>query len=171
MENTKTLLSFLEEKNYQKLRELLIETPPADIAILFDDLPSGTLPLLFRLLPKEQAAEVFVELSSDMQELLIDGFSDTELKDVLDELYLDDTVDIIEEMPANVVKRIIRHSDPEVRAGINDILKYPKDSARQYHDHRICGFEKGYDRKRRVYTYPPHRRGQGNDLYLLCDRS
>ncbi len=129
MENTKTLLSFLEEKNYQKLRELLIETPPADIAILFDDLPSGTLPLLFRLLPKEQAAEVFVELSSDMQELLIDGFSDTELKDVLDELYLDDTVDIIEEMPANVVKRIIRHSDPEVRAGINDILKYPKDSA------------------------------------------
>lgn len=129
MENTKTLLSLLEEKNYQQLRELLVETPAADIAILFDDLPSGTLPLLFRLLPKEQAAEVFVELSSDMQELLIDGFSDTELKDVLDELYLDDTVDIIEEMPANVVKRIIRHSDPEVRAGINDILKYPKDSA------------------------------------------
>ena len=84
MENTKTLLSLLENKNYQQLRELLVETPPADIAILFDDLPSGTLPLLFRLLPKEQAAEVFVELSSDMQELLIDGFSDTELKDVLD---------------------------------------------------------------------------------------
>ena len=129
MENTKALLSLLEEKNYQALRKGLMDTPPADIAILFDDLPSWTLPLLFRLLPKEQAAEVFVELSSDMQELLIDGFSDTELKDVLDELYLDDTVDIIEEMPANVVKRIIRHSDPDVRAGINAILQYPKDSA------------------------------------------
>ena len=77
---------------------------------------------------KEQAAEVFVELESDQQELLIRGFSNTELKEVLDELYLDDTVDIVEEMPANVVKRILKHSDPDMRKSINEILKYPEDS-------------------------------------------
>ena len=87
------------------------------------------MPLVFRLLPKEQAAEVFVELDSDVQELLIQGFSNTELKEVLDELYLDDAVDIVEEMPANVVKRILKHSDPEMRKSINEILKYPEDSA------------------------------------------
>lgn len=130
MENLIVLLeSLLEEKKYHEIRDLLIEKEPVDIALLFEDLPETSLPLLFRLLPKEIAAEVFVELSSDTQELLIIGFSDTELKDVLDELYLDDTVDIIEEMPANVVKRIIRHSDPETRASINEILKYPHDSA------------------------------------------
>lgn len=86
------------------------------------------VPLVFRLLPKELAAEVFVELDSDEQELLIQSFSNTELKEVLDELYLDDTVDIVEEMPANVVKRILRHCDPEMRKSINEILKYPEDS-------------------------------------------
>ena len=86
------------------------------------------LPLLFRLLPKELAAEVFVELESDEQELLIQGFSNAELKEVLDELYLDDTVDIVEEMPANVVHRILQHSDPEMRKSINEILKYPEAS-------------------------------------------
>ena len=70
-----------------------------------------------------------VELDSDQQEMLIQGFSNTELKEVLDELYLDDTVDIVEEMPANVVKRILRHSDPEMRKSINEILKYPEDCA------------------------------------------
>ena len=84
------------------------------------------VPLVFRLLPKEQAAEVFVELDSEEQEVLIQSFSNTELKEVLDELYLDDTVDIVEEMPANVVKRILRHADPDVRKSINEILKYPR---------------------------------------------
>ena len=93
------------------------------------ELDEQRLPLVFRLLPKEQAAEVFVELDSDQQEMLIQGFSNTELKEVLDELYLDDTVDIVEEMPANVVKRILRHSDPEMRKSINEILKYPDDCA------------------------------------------
>ncbi|MEG0780186.1 MAG: magnesium transporter, partial [Oscillospiraceae bacterium] len=83
----------------------------------------------FRLLPKELAAEVFVELDSGEQELLITAFSNTELKEVLDELYLDDTVDIVEEMPASVVKRILQHSDPEIRKSINEVLKYPEDSA------------------------------------------
>ena len=119
----------LTQKKYHSLKELLSEQEAADIGQLFDDFPPASLPILFRLLSKELAAEVFVELDSDTQELLIAGFSDMELKEVFDELYLDDTVDIIEEMPANVVKRILHHADPETRANINEILKYPKDSA------------------------------------------
>ena len=133
MENRVELVEKIEDlvnrKRYTELRDLLLPLEPADIAILADDLDDEkTLPLLFRLLPKEQAAEVFVELESDQQELLIRGFSNTELKEVLDELYLDDTVDIVEEMPANVVKRILKHSDPDMRKSINEILKYPEDS-------------------------------------------
>ena len=120
---------YVARKRYAELRDLLLPLEAADIAQLFADLEEKVLPLAFRLLPKEQAAEVFVELDSDQQELLIQGFSNTELKEVLDELYLDDTVDIVEEMPAGVVKRILRHSDPEMRKSINEILKYPEDSA------------------------------------------
>ena len=123
------ILQLLSKKKYHSLKDLLCELEPADIGIMFEEMPSESLPLLFRLLAKEMAAEVFVELSSDTQELLIAGFSDVELKEVLDELYMDDTVDIIEEMPANVVKRILRHTDPEKRESINEILKYPKNSA------------------------------------------
>ncbi len=127
------LLEKIEEmtrrKQYKALRDLLVELEPADIADLFDDLPEEMLPLLFRLLPKEPAAELFVELEPDVQEMLIHGFSNTELKEVLDELYLDDAVDIVEEMPAGVVKRILKHADPDTRKSINEILKYPEDSA------------------------------------------
>ncbi|MBQ8852050.1 MAG: magnesium transporter, partial [Oscillibacter sp.] len=118
----------IERKRYAELRDLLLPMEPADIASLAGDVEEK-LPLLFRLLPKSQAAEVFVELESDEQELLISGFSNAELKEVLDELYLDDAVDIVEEMPANVVHRILQHSDPEMRKSINEILKYPEDSA------------------------------------------
>ncbi len=123
------VLELLENKEYRKLKEILNDMNPVDIASIFEDLPTHSHPILFRILAKELAAEVFVELDSDTQELLIEGFSDTELKEVLDELYIDDTVDIIEEMPAIVVKRILRHSDSEARASINQILNYPKDSA------------------------------------------
>ena len=92
-------------------------------------MPEEKLPLLFRLLPKELAAETFVEMEPEAQELLIRGFSDHELKEVVDELYVDDAVDIVEEMPANVGKRILRQADPEMRKMINEILKYPDDCA------------------------------------------
>ena len=132
-ENRDSLLESIEEmlrqKQYAALRDQLDELEPADIASLFEDLPEEALPLLFRILPKEPAAEVFVELNPEQQEMLIRGFSNTELKEVLDELYLDDAVDIVEEMPANVVKRILKHADPETRKQINEILKYPEDSA------------------------------------------
>ena len=122
-----TIEECLEQKEYARLRDLLVPLEAADIAMLCTAL-GEKVPLVFRLLPKELAAEVFVELDSDEQELLIQSFSNTELKEVLDELYLDDTVDIVEEMPANVVKRILRHCDPEMRKSINEILKYPEDS-------------------------------------------
>ena len=118
-----------KEKRYAELRDLFLPMEPADIALLLEEGKQEQMPLLYRLLPKETAAEVFVELESDSQEMLINGFSNTELKEVLDELYLDDAVDIVEEMPAGVVKRILKHADPDTRKSINEILKYPEDSA------------------------------------------
>jgi magnesium transporter len=119
-----------EEKKYATLRDIMSTMNAADLAALFEeDIPESVLPLLFRLLPKELAADTFVEMSSDRQELLIRGFSDSELKEVVDELYVDDAVDLVEEMPANVVKRILVQAEPEKRRMINNILKYPEDSA------------------------------------------
>ena len=118
----------LEKKQYVKVRDSITDLQPMDIAYIMEAMPEDTMPVMFRLLPKELAAEVFVELDPDSQENLITGFSRTELKEVLDELYLDDAVDIVEEMPANVVKRILTASDPEVRKSINEILQYPEDS-------------------------------------------
>ena len=123
-----TIFTLLENKKYAALRDILTTMNPVDIAAVFEDIQSEKTALLFRLLPKELAAETFVEMDEDTQKLLIHGFSDTELKEVIDELYVDDAVDIIEEMPANVVKRILRQADPVTRKQINEILKYPEDS-------------------------------------------
>ena len=125
----KTLTMLLDEKKYHSLRDILSTMNPADIAAIFDELDQARLPLLFRLLPKELAAETFVEMEPEAQELLIRGFSDSELKEVIDELYVDDAVDIVEEMPANVVQRILSQAEPDMRKQINEILRYPEDSA------------------------------------------
>ena len=125
----KTLLSLLEKKKYQSIRDILSTMNPADIASVLDELDERWLPLVFRLLPKELAAEAFVEMEPEQQELLIRGFSDAELKEVLDEMFVDDAVDVIEEMPANVVRRILSQADPVMRRQINEILRYPEDSA------------------------------------------
>ena len=125
----KALLKMLEEKKYATLRDILVTMKPSDIAGLFEDLEEKQIPLMFRLLTKEQAAETFVEMEPEAQELLIRGFSDNELKEVLDELYADDAAEIVEEMPANVVKRILKTADPELRSSINQILRYPEYSA------------------------------------------
>ncbi len=124
-----TIELLLDNKKYSALRDILTINHEADVAALFEELPESHLPVLFRLLPKDMAADVFVHMESDSQELLIKGFSDNELKEVLDELYVDDTADLIEEMPANVVKRILANTDPNKRNVINEILKYPEDSA------------------------------------------
>lgn len=123
------VIELLEQKKYHELKSMLADMNEADIASVLMELPQETLPLVYRILPKELAADVFVNMESDAQEFLIKAFSDTELREVLDELYVDDAVDIIEEMPANVVKRILMHTDPVVRKSINEILKYPEDTA------------------------------------------
>ena len=125
----KTLLQMLEGKKYSTLRDILVTMNPSDIAALFGELEERQIPLMFRLLPKEQAAETFVEMEPDAQELLIKSFSDNELKEIVDELYVDDAADLVEEMPANVVKRILKQADPEMRSRINQILRYPDNSA------------------------------------------
>ncbi len=120
--------SLLEVKDFYSIRTLLQDMEPADIYLVIKEFPKK-IGILFRVLPKDIAAEVFVEMDSDSQEELLSSFTDTEIKEVIDELYIDDAVDIIEEMPANVVRRILFNADPETRKVINDILKYPDDSA------------------------------------------
>lgn len=129
MELIHVIKELLEQKKYATVRDILLEMHPADVAKMFEEMNKREISLLFRLMPKEQAAETFVELETDNQEALIKAFSDNELKEVLDELYLDDAVDIVEEMPANVVRRILQNTDEATRKMINEILKYPKDSA------------------------------------------
>ncbi len=126
---TEEIFELIEGKKYARLRELLSDMNPADIAQILEEVPEKELPVIFRILPKELAAEVFVEMDSEMQQLLIEAFSDTELREVMDELFMDDTVDIIDEMPATVAKRILRQTDAKTRKMINQLLAYPDDSA------------------------------------------
>ncbi len=128
-ELVETIKEHYEKREFSQIKTILSELNPADIAVLLEEFPENQSLLLFRLLPKEEAADTFVELEPDTQEALIHGITDSELREVLDELYLDDTVDVIEEMPATLVKRILRNTDPETRKSINALLKYPDDSA------------------------------------------
>jgi len=125
----KALIRMLEDKKYTTLRDILVTMNPSDIAEMFAGLEKKQIPLLFRLLPKNMAADTFVEMDAEEQEILIRGFSDNELKEIVDELYVDDAAELVDEMPANVVKRILRQADPEMRKSINQILRYPENSA------------------------------------------
>ncbi len=118
-----------EEKNYSKIRSILSDMAATDVALLFERFSAEKYTLLFRILPKEFAAECFVEMDTDMQRALVEAFSDAELGYVVDKLFIDDTVDIIEEMPSGIVKRILAQATPEKRSMINQLLHYPKDSA------------------------------------------
>ena len=130
-----TVREAVENRDFKKVKELFTQLNEADIADLIQgfhdnqEVDARDISLLFRLLPKDMAAEVFTYMDSDMKELLINSFTDTELQEVIDNLFIDDTVDLIEEMPANAVARILRASDPQSRRMINMILKYPEDSA------------------------------------------
>ena len=130
IDTLKTMLANLDDaKNYQSLRDVMETLPAPDLAAVFEDLPAEKLPVLFRLCPKDLAADVFAELTPATQQQLIDGLTDTELKAVVDELFVDDATDLVEEMPANVVKRILAQAEPATRRMINELLKYPEDSA------------------------------------------
>ncbi len=123
------ILQLLQEKNFSVLKPLLAEMNEIDLAGIFEHVKEEDLPVLFRILPKDLAADMFVEIDRDTQEALLKKLTDREIKDVMDELFLDDTVDLVEEMPANVVKRLLAQSDSETREYINELLKYPKNSA------------------------------------------
>ena len=127
---TEEIVQLLIDRNFSVLKPLLSSMNAIDLAEVFNEIrEEADLPVLFRILPKDLAAETFVEMDSDIKETIIHRLNDRELRAVMDELFLDDTVDIIEEMPASVVKRVLAQSDSETRAYINEILKYPKDSA------------------------------------------
>ncbi len=123
------VLELIQNRQWAELKNILIEMNEQDIAELFMELDERDITLAYRLLPKDMASEVFVNMDPEYQEMLIRAFSDTELSEVLDELYVDDAVDMIEEMPATLVRRILTHTDPEMRKSINEILRYPEDSA------------------------------------------
>ena len=123
------ILQLLEDRKYGEIAALVKDMNPADAAAMLQELPESKMPLVFRLLPKELAAETFAYMEGDAQEVLIQGFTDKELDEVIGEMFLDDAVDMIEEMPANVVKKILRHVDADTRKMINQVLNYPKDSA------------------------------------------
>ncbi len=122
-------LELAEEGKYAELMELLEGLEPADIAQIISEAPRDRIPLIFRVLPKDLAAESFTFMDGDEEELLINAFSDSELENVMSGMFLDDTVDLIEEMPANVVRRLLQKIPPEKRKQINEIMNYPDDSA------------------------------------------
>ncbi len=128
-EQLRTLSELLEERRFSGAGAIVKDMNQADAAWVLEELPEQRMPVLFRLLPKELAADTFAYMEPESQELLVQGFSDRELDEVMEQLFLDDTVDMIEEMPANVVKKILRHVDSETRRMINQVLNYPKDSA------------------------------------------
>ena len=129
LELEQQVFELIENRRFVQLKQVLSEMQPADIAEIFDEAKDKDIPVLFRILPKELAAEVFVEFDADRQELLVNAFSDSELREVLDELFMDDAADIVEEMPATVAKRILRNTDANTRRMINQLLAYPEDSA------------------------------------------
>ncbi|MCD8181099.1 MAG: magnesium transporter [Firmicutes bacterium] len=158
----KRIDGLLKEKKFVEVRNIVAEENAADLAVLFEELfgedyeERAEFMILFRLLPKDLAAETFAHMNSDMRKHLIGMFTDKELREILDESFIDDTVDIIEEMPANVVSRILKNSTTGERKAINEILRYPKDSAGSIMTieyvslHRDMTVAEAFDKIRRV---------------------
>ncbi len=119
----------LEAHKFKQLKDELETVHPVDIVDALEELDKKQRTLVFRLLAKEEAAEVFTDMNSDMREDLINSLTDSELEEVMDEMYVDDTVDVLEEMPANVVDRLLLATDEDTRQKINALLQYPEDSA------------------------------------------
>lgn len=127
--NIDHILEMLDERKYKELKEELSNMYPVDIAALLEEVDEKQIVLIFRLLGKEEAAETFTYMDSDSREFLINALTDSELEEVMEEMYLDDTVDVLEELPANVVDRLLMATDEETRTQINTLLRYPEDSA------------------------------------------
>ena len=128
-EKRELLQELLAERRFQAARGVLLEMNAVDIAALLDTLEDDQQPLTYRLLPKETAADAFAYLESETQETLIHAFTEREIKAIMEDLYADDVADMLEEMPANVTKRLLRAVSAEKRSEINQLLQYPEDSA------------------------------------------
>ena len=136
------ILEMLENRQYKELKAELEKIHPVDLAEIFEEIEVKQMLLLFRLLEKDEAAETFTEMNSDMREALINGLTDSELGEIMDEMYLDDAADVLEEMPANVVDRLLMATDEETRKQINMLLKYPDDSAGSIMNVEYIAFQK-----------------------------
>lgn len=123
------LIGMLDDRHYADFRRELAEMNPVDVADFFEELPTSRIPAVFKLLDKTSAADVFAEMDVDTQERIITAMSDREISVILEDLALDDAVDMLEELPASIVYRIMKNATPETRAGINRLLAYPEDSA------------------------------------------
>ena len=137
-----TILEMLEERQYKELKLQLENMHPVDIAELMEELDEKQIILVFRLLEKDEAAETFTEMNSDLREQLLKALTDSEIEEFMEEMYLDDTVDIVEELPANVVERLLQATDEDTRAQINELLKYPEDSAGSIMNVEYIAFQK-----------------------------
>ena len=127
--NKEIFVKLLAQRQFKAVRSILDVMNEVDIASLLSDLEDKELALAFRLIPKDKAAEVFANMNNSMQTYLVEMFSEKELKELLDDLYMDDTVDLLEELPANLVNRILDTVSPSDRTLINQLLNYPEDSA------------------------------------------
>ena len=160
------LLELAEEKKYRLLKEELVELNEVDIASFIEELDSERTVIVFRMLPKALATEVFAELPVDKQSHIINSITDKELSEIVDELYVDDAVDLVEELPATVVRRVLQNTKPETR---KLILKLSGEQCRKYHDSRVYRTEKEHDGGAVFRLHPPSRSRFRDNLHLLCD--
>lgn len=128
-EKLETIQGYIQDGRFLKVREELVNLDAVDIEMVFDEIPRESVLRVFRMLPKTLAADTFSYMKSDMQQYIIESVTDLEMNRILDEMYMDDTVDFLEEMPANVVKRVLKNADAKTRNTINQLLRYPEGSA------------------------------------------
>lgn len=156
MEKANELLKLIEEKKYQEYKKVVNELPEIDVAQWIEELQEEQMIIAFRALPKDLAADVFSYLSSDSQQLIINGITDKELKNIVEDLYIDDAVDMLDEAPANVVQRVLQNASNETRALINQFLNYKEDTAGSIMTAEFLDLKKGMtvkealDRIRRI---------------------
>lgn len=136
------VLAMLEERRFKELKDELETMHPVDVAEMLEEFDDKQMILVFRLLAKDEAAETFAEMTGDMREVLLNRLTDSEIKEFMDEMYLDDAVDVLEELPANVVARVLKITDEETRAQINTLLNYPEDSAGSIMNVEYIAFQK-----------------------------
>lgn len=153
------LMQLLDERRMKELQLRLEDMNEFDVAEFLSEIGDNRMPMVFRLLSKQMAADVFANFDSPEQEQIINSITDSELSAIIEELYVDDAVDMMEELPANVVKRVMRTATPETRRLINQYLNYPENSGRQHNDGRVCGSQKIHERARIYCAHTQDRRG------------